>query len=207
MHNILITQKVFIDKHGQLNWSLENSWFKYFNKEKINLIPLNFDADNKEKLLAFKPNGLILSGGNDLYDKIRLKENLIRDKYEIKLLNLAIKNKIPILAVCRGFQLVAKFFKSKISKTINHVRSTHVLKINNKNHRFKIKVLKVNSYHNYAVKQLPRFFDLIIRCSDSSIEIAKSNRYKILSFMFHPERKNISQKQINKIVFSHFKIK
>ena len=114
MRNILITQKVFIDKHGQLNWSLENSWFKYFNKEKINLIPLNFDTDNKEKLLALKPSGLILSGGNDLYDKIKLKENLIRDKYEIKLLNLAIKNKIPILAVCRGFQLVAKFFKSKI---------------------------------------------------------------------------------------------
>ena len=126
---------------------------------------------------------------------------------EIKLLNLAIKNKIPILAVCRGFQLVAKFFKSKISKTINHVRSSHVLKINNKNHRLKIKVLKVNSYHNYAVNQLPRFFDLIIRCSDNSIEIAKSSKYKILSFMFHPERKNISQKQINKIVFSHFKIK
>lgn len=207
MRNILITQKVFIDKHGQLNWSLENSWFKYFNKEKINLIPLNFDTDNKEKLLAFKPSGLILSGGNDLYDKIKLKENLIRDKYEIKLLNLAIKNKIPILAVCRGFQLVAKFFKSKISKTINHVRTTHVLKINNKNHRFKIKVLKVNSYHNYAVNQLPRFFDLIIRCSDNSIEMAKSSKYKILSFMFHPERKNISQKQINKIVFSHFKIK
>ena len=193
MRNILITQKVFIDKHGQLNWSLENSWFKYFNKEKINLIPLNFDTDNKEKLLALKPSGLILSGGNDLYDKIKLKENLIRDKYEIKLLNLAIKNKIPILAVCRGFQLVTKFFKSKISKTINHVKSTHVL--------------KVNSYHNYAVNQLPRFFDLIIRCSDNSIEIAKSSKYKILSFMFHPERKNISQKQINKIVFSHFKIK
>ena len=72
---------------------------------------------------------------------------------------------------------------------------------------FKIKVLKVNSYHNYSVNQLPKFFDLITRSSDNSIEIAKSTKYKILSFMFHPERKNISQKQINKLVFSHFKIK
>ena len=207
MHNILITQKVSIDKNGQLNWSLENNWFEYFNKEKINLIPLNFRTDSKEKLLAFKPKGLILSGGNDLYEKNKLKENLIRDKYETKLLNLTIKNKIPILAVCRGFQHVAKFFRSKIYKTINHVRSTHVLKINNKNYGFKIKVLKVNSYHNYSVNQLPKFFDLITRSSDNSIEIAKSTKYKILSFMFHPERKNISQKQINKLVFSHFKIK
>ena len=207
MHNILITQKVFIDKHNQINWSLENNWFKFFSQKKVNLIPLNFNANNKKKLLALNPKGLILSGGNDLYDVIKLKENLIRDKYENKLLKLAIKNRIPILAVCRGFQFVAKFFKCKVFKIMNHVRSTHVLKINNQNFGFKIKILKINSYHNYAISQLPKHFNLIVRCSDNSIEIAKSNKYKILSFMFHPERRNISQKKINKIVFSHFKIK
>ena len=207
MHNILITQKIFVDKHNQINLSLENSWFEFFSQKKINLIPLNFDTNNQKKILAFKPKGLILSGGNDLYDVIKLKENLIRDKYENKLLKLAIKNRIPILAVCRGFQFVAKFFKCKVFKTMNHVRSTHVLKINNQNFGFKIKILKINSYHNYAISQLPKHFNLIVRCSDNSIEIAKSNKYKILSFMFHPERRNISQKKINKIVFSHFKIK
>jgi len=207
MHNILITQKIFVDKHNQINWSLENSWFKFFSQKKINLIPLNFDTNNQKKILAFKPKGLILSGGNDLYDVIKLKENLIRDKYENKLLKLAIKNRIPILAVCRGFQFVAKFFKCKVFKIMNHVRSTHVLKINNQNFGFKIKILKINSYHNYAISQLPKHFNLIVRSSDNSIEIAKSNKYKILSFMFHPERRNISQKKINKIVFSHFKIK
>ena len=207
MHNILITQKIFIDKHNQINWSLEDNWFKFFSQKKINLIPLNFDTNNQKKILAFKPKGLILSGGNDLYDVIKLKENLIRDKYENKLLKLAIKNRIPILAVCRGFQFVAKFFKCKISKTINHVRATHTLKINNKFFGYKIKILKVNSYHNYAVSQLPKHFNLIARHSDNFIEIAKSNKYNILSFMFHPERRNISQKKIDKIVFSHFKIR
>ena len=172
MHNILITQKVFVDKHNQLNWSLENDWFKFFSQKKINLIPLNFDTNNQKKLLAFKPKGLILSGGNDLYDIIKLKENLIRDKHEKKLLKLAIKNRIPTLAVCRGFQFVAKFFKCKIFKTKNHVRSTHVLKINDQNLGFKIKILKVNSYHNYVVNQLPEHFNLIARSSDRSIEIA-----------------------------------
>ena len=207
MHNILITQKVFIDKHNQINWSLENNWFKFFSQKKVNLIPLNFNTNNKKKLLALKPKGLILSGGNDLYDVIKLKENLIRDIHEKELLKLTIKNKIPILAVCRGFQFVAKFFKCKIFKTANHVRSTHTLKINNKVFSSKVKILKVNSYHNYAVSQLPEHFNLIVRSSDNSIEIAKSNKYKILSFMFHPERRNISQKKINKIVFSHFKIR
>ncbi len=207
MHNILITQKVFIDKHKQINWSLEDSWFKFFGQKKINLIPLNIDMDNKKKLLSFRPKGLILSGGNDLHNIIKLKENLIRDAHEKKLLKLAIKNKIPILAVCRGFQFVAKFFKCKIFKITKHVRSTHTLKINNKIFGSKIKILKVNSYHNYAVSQLPKHFNLIVRCSDNSIEIAKSNKYNILNFMFHPERQNISQKEINKIIFSHFKIR
>ena len=207
MHNILITQKIFIDKHNQINWSLEDNWFKFFSRKKVNLIPINSNINNKKKLLAFKPKGLILSGGNDLYNIVKLKENLIRDAHEKKLLKLAIKNKIPILAVCRGFQFVAKFFKCKIFKITKHVRSTHTLKINNKIFGSKIKILKVNSYHNYAVSQLPKHFNLIVRCSDNSIEIAKSNKYNILSFMFHPERRNISQKKIDKIVFSHFKIR
>ena len=207
MHNILITQKIFIDKHNQINWSLEDNWFKFFSRKKVNLIPINSNINNKKKLLAFKPKGLILSGGNDLYNIVKLKENLIRDNHEKEILKLTIKNKIPILAVCRGFQFVAKFFKCKIFKTANHVRSTHTLKINNKVFGSKVKILKVNSYHNYAVSQLPEHFNLIVRSSDNSIEIAKSNKYKILSFMFHPERRNISQKKVNKIVFSHFKIK
>ena len=207
MHNILITQKIFIDKHNQINWSLEDNWFKFFSQKKVNLIPINSNINNKKKLLAFKPKGLILSGGNDLYNIVKLKENLIRDNHEKEILKLTIKNKIPILAVCRGFQFVAKFFKCKIFKTANHVRSTHTLKINNKVFGSKVKILKVNSYHNYAVSQLPEHFNLIARCSDNSIEIAKSNKYNILNFMFHPERRNISQKEINKIVFSHFKIR
>ena len=186
--------------------SLESSWFEFFGKKKINLIPLNLDSDNQKKLMALKPKGLILSGGNDLYNFSKSRENLIRDKYEKRLLKLAIKNKIPILAVCRGFQFIAKFFKSKVYKVKNHVRSNHLLKINDKNFRFKIKKLKINSYHNYAVSKLPNHFGQIIRCSDNSIEIAKSNKYKILCFMFHPDRRNVSQKEINKIVFSHFKI-
>ena len=42
---------------------------------------------------------------------------------------------------------------------------------------------------------------------DQTIEIAKSQKFKILCLMFHPERKNISQRDIDKIVFSHLKIK
>ena len=85
MHNILITQKVFIDKYNQVNWSLENNWFKFFKRKKVNLIPLGSLLNIEKKLLFLKPKGIIFSGGNDLYNIIKLKENLVRDKFELKL--------------------------------------------------------------------------------------------------------------------------
>ena len=103
MRNILISQKVFLDKHNQINWSLENTWYKYFNKKKINLIPLNSNHTNKNKLLNLQPQAIIISGGNNLNDIEKSKENLIRDKYETKIIKYAIKNKVPILAICRGY--------------------------------------------------------------------------------------------------------
>ena len=41
MNNILITQKYFIDERNSLSWFLEKNWFKYFEKKKIKLVPLN----------------------------------------------------------------------------------------------------------------------------------------------------------------------
>tara|TARA_B100001248_G_C27381624_1_gene457243 strand:- start:880 stop:1503 length:624 start_codon:yes stop_codon:yes gene_type:complete len=206
MQNILITQKIYFDKHHQINWSLENSWYNYFYNKKINLIPINNSIHSYKKLSFLKPKGIIISGGNDLYSVIKSKENLIREKYETKIIRYAIKKKIPILGVCRGFQLIAKLFRAKVFKINKHVRTTHSLQIEKKICGVNIRKLKINSFHNYAIRNLPKTFNLIIRYVDNSIEIAQSKKFKILCLMFHPERKNNSQKEIDQIIFSHFKI-
>ena len=77
--------------------------------KKINLIPLNEHDVNNQKLLSLKPQGIIISGGNNLYDFEKTKENLIRDRFELKMIKFAIRNKVPILGICKGFQLIAKF--------------------------------------------------------------------------------------------------
>ena len=156
MRNVLISQKFYLDKHSQLNWMLENNWYKYFKNKKVNLVPLNYNTINYLKLSELKPLGIIISGGNNLYNFKKSKENLIRDKFEIKMIKFAIKNKVPLLGICKGFQLIAKIFKSKIIKINNHVRVNHKLKISNKIFGEKVKTLKVNSYHNYAIRELPK---------------------------------------------------
>ena len=130
---------------------------------------------------------------------------MIRDKFELKLLKIALKNKLPILGVCRGFQLIAYFYKSKIFKKNNHVRTIHTLKFNRKIKEKLIKTIKVNSFHNFVISNLPRFLILLLD-KDQTIELAYSKKLKILNTMFHPERKNGSQNYINQLVFSHFKI-
>jgi|TARA_B110000444_G_scaffold254175_1_gene286223 N5-(cytidine 5'-diphosphoramidyl)-L-glutamine hydrolase len=206
MQNILITCKANFDKHGQLVWLLENNWYKLFSNKKINLIPVTPDSNQLNEFFRLKPKGIIFSGGNDLNFLSKKKANLIRDKFELKMLKKALKYKIPILGVCRGFQLIAHYYKSKIYKKKNHVRTTHSLKMNNEIGNNKYVSINVNSFHNYVILTLPKIFDVIVKHKDNTIELAYSKKFKILSMMFHPERKNRSQANINKLVFSHLKI-
>ena len=108
------------------------------------------------------------------------------------------------MAVCYGFQLIAEFYRSKLIKVDNHIKKKHKLIFKDK--RNKDTKVHVNSFHNYAVLNLPNFFDEVVRCDDKTIEYAKSKEKKIMCTMFHPERKNGNQIFIKKLIFNHLKI-
>lgn len=204
MKNLLISSKIFKDNYGKLGQFLDLAWLNFF-QNKVNLFTVNFKNKNSIKNINF--DGLILSGGNDLYSVKKKKENLIRDKIEIRLLEYAIKKSIPILAVCRGFQFVNDYFGGSLKKIKNHVNINHEITFNKKYPHVSKKRLNTNSYHNYAIKNLAKNFENIAETNDNSVEIAYAKKEKILGLMFHPERKNFSQLSINKLVFNYFKIK
>ena len=66
MKNILITCRSNYNKHGELIWALENNWYEFFKKRKVNLVPITPSIRFKDQLKQFKPRGIIFSGGNDL---------------------------------------------------------------------------------------------------------------------------------------------
>ena len=41
MKNIIITCRSNYNKHGELVWSLENNWYEFFKRRKVNLIPFS----------------------------------------------------------------------------------------------------------------------------------------------------------------------
>ena len=197
MKNFLVTQRVRFSKKRGYEFFLAKDWYDYASKLKINLIPYNFIFDEKN-LKKLKLSGVIFSGGNDLSLINNNFENKFRDLNEQKLLRYAIKYKLLILGICRGFQFVAKTLskKSMIISKPKHINISHKIKIKDSYFMKKCE-LNVNSYHKYCLRNLNQNFKIIAQLEDNTIEIAESINKKILFFMFHPERKNKSQKKIN----------
>ena len=107
--------------------------------------------------------------------------------------------------MCRGSQLVGSIFNHKIIKVKDHVIKNHSLKII-KNSLIKKKKIEVNSYHNYAIKDVSINFEIIAKHLDDTIEISYSRKDKILCLMFHPERQNNSQKILDNLVLKHLRL-
>jgi len=200
MKNILITQGLYKDHRNNLFTKLDFDWFIYAKKINFTIqqIPITFNLDYLKKI---KYDGVIFSGGNDLYKISRKEENLIRDTLEKKLIKYFLNKKKPMMFVCRGMQLISSINKSNIIKIKKHVVEDHKIIMKSG------KTLNVNSYHNYTLDKIPKGFSTIANHSrDSSIEIMDNKLKKILCLMFHPERKSKSQKEVDKIFTSFFNL-
>ncbi len=166
---------------------VDHYWISYFEKKKIKftIIPntknIKLDYIKKKKI-----NLIILPGGNDLISKSHLSK--IRLVNEIKLIKTGIKNKIPILGVCRGMQVINFFFKGKQKKIKNHMRNRHDIFFNEK--LFNKKKMNVNSYHNFGIPINLLAKSLLPVAVDKSknVEFLRHKYLPIFCSMFHPER-------------------
>lgn len=195
MKTIVLSSNISIDKYQKLNFHLDQDLCNFLKKLNFCIIPIAFKKNNIDFKDLEKSNGLILAGGGDLYKYKKNKINKIRENYEKKLFRYYYRKNKPILAICRGFQLIADIHGIKLKKINNHVKKFHLLKIN-KSRFINDKKIIVNSFHNYSIKKLPKNFIKISDTNDGSIEIAEHKSKKILCLMFHPERKMKSSKNI-----------
>ena len=208
MKNIIITTSIKKNCYGY-HHQLDREWLSYFKDKKINLfsatLPKICNNSIKNFFDTVKPIAIIFTGGNDLSYVENNFENYLRDKIELSLFKYCLKNRIKVLAICRGFQLISKYFKAKILPVKNHVRKNHKLKIKKNNLILQDKLI-VNSFHNYGIFNLKGNLEVLSQHSDGSVEIAYSDKIKFLGFQFHPERKNYSQKYINNIINRYLNI-
>ena len=141
------------------------------------ILPNNeFRLMNLIELLA--PSVIVLSGGEDI------GKNTIRDHFEIELLEIAKKNSIAVVGICRGMQVLCIYGGGTIRKIEGHVGVSH--KISQLGTEQNV---SVNSFHQYGIDFLPEIFRVNSRADDMSIESFSHISLPWLGIMWHPERK------------------
>ena len=183
--------------------SLSHDWPKLMEELGINIVFIPNSLKNIRSYLSeLNLSGFIISGGDNIGD------NAERDKTEIEMIKFAMKNKNPLFGVCRGMQIINKFFDGTISTSekSNHVGKYHNINIINQNFFkfFKNKNTKVNSFHNNLIYNENLGSDLIPFATiseDGTVEGFFHKLFPIIGVMWHPERQATIE---SKTMLKHF---
>ena len=189
--------------------SLENNYPNYLKKFGIKLIQIPNGFDINEYFNNFPIKGIILTGGTNI------GKRPIRDQTEEKLLDLAIKRKLPMLGICRGIQFINHYFggnliqniKEEIKDNVGHIATTHKIKLSEDTQKFFGKdIFIVNSFHNQGIneKNLSKELKIFaISKEDGIIEGIFHPKYPIAGIEWHPERES-PDKEFNKKIINAF---
>lgn len=202
---VLITQRVI--QHEKLGTllALEKNYIDYLarfiNENEWVLCPFT----NKINSGIFsKVTHVILTGGNDINPALYNQKpgfvryfSLSRDAYELTILKWAVKNKIPVLGICRGMQLINVYFGGSLVQNIhdekkcttNHVANCHNIKIDKE--IIPKGVAFVNSFHNQAIPVNSIGKNLKTFATSDNKNFAEGiyhTQYPVAGMMWHPER-------------------
>lgn len=140
------------------------------------------------------PQGLLLSGGNDIGQCPE------RDETERRLLRHFADSKKPVFGICRGLQFMLVESGAELVPVKNHVRTRHLIHgLNGRSLR------EVNSYHNYGCMKAPKGWTLLAHTQDGCMEWAEGPN-GCQGIMWHPERENPFVEQDIELVRRHFRI-
>jgi putative glutamine amidotransferase len=196
--NVLISQRVdLLPQTGERRDALDQAWGATLH-ELLGRDTLMLPVPNRPQVVpvmmeACLPSLIVLSGGNDIGSVPE------RDATEVALLNGAHKKGIPVLAVCRGMQMIQNFLGGVLVQAAGHVRCEHTV------HAAPgqtLPQLVVNSYHHWGILQSGLAPDLraLYLHEDGTVEAAIHAKYSWLGVMWHPERAGEGMAQANRWV-------
>jgi len=140
-----------------------------------------FEAENY--IEALEADAILLNSGNDI------GEHPQRDQLEIRLLNYAKEQQLPIFAICRGTQMINHYCGGSLVPVTGHVATRHKLK---GEWAKKQGYSDVNSYHDFAITEatLGANLEVLATTADGVIKAIKHKTYPWLGIMWHPERES-----------------
>lgn len=172
--------------------------------------------------------GLVLTGGHDIDPSIYnqtnekgLSRNIdnLRDKFEREILDVALKNQIPVLGICRGLQLVNAHLGGSLFQHIDYHKNEifvedleHPIEVIEDSFTYQIVKQKsgvVNSSHHQAVDKVADDLKVSAYAIDGIIEALEwknpVGKSPLLLVQWHPERmKDKEENPFSKEILSWF---
>ncbi|MCX6642771.1 MAG: gamma-glutamyl-gamma-aminobutyrate hydrolase family protein, partial [Candidatus Bathyarchaeota archaeon] len=170
---------------------------------------LNIDVDRHLALV----DGIILTGGVDVdprfYDEDPIPQmgiiDPLRDDYELKLTRRIIETRKPVLAICRGCQILnvaagGKLWQdinSQVTNSIKHNQqaptfyASHTVRMakdSKLSEIYGIETIGVNTFHHQGIKARGSGLTAAAWANDETIEAIEGSGKFTLGVQWHPER-------------------
>ncbi|CAN5851715.1 gamma-glutamyl-gamma-aminobutyrate hydrolase family protein [soil metagenome] len=159
-------------------------------------------------------HGLVLTGGEDVSpDRYGEKPhpklgtvNHARDEMEITVLRAALRRRLPVLAICRGMQLLNVALGGTLYQDLHDQLNGDLLhqqdaSVNSRWHSarvesgsrlaeiFEAEDLHINSFHHQGIRDLAPDLRALARAEDGLIEAVEAPEYPwVFGVQWHPER-------------------
>jgi putative glutamine amidotransferase len=179
------------------------------------LIPLNLSEPTLRAIFE-RLDGLLLQGGVDVHPREYAEEiapycgeiDPARDATELRITRWALEKRLPILAICRGIQLLniaagGSLYQDIAAQLPGKLHHPHVKGNPYDFHAHTIAIehssrlaralgatqIEVNSLHHQALKQIAPGFHVTARAPDGIVEGIEADdpRQFALAMQFHPE--------------------
>lgn len=193
------------------------------------ILPIGIDEDVSQ--LVGKIDGLLLTGGGDIDPTLFGEEphpklgtiSPGRDQLEPALIKEILTADKPILAICRGVQILNIAIGGDMYQDIYSQHENQLIQHSQKAMRSHLAhfvkaregsllasvvgttEFKVNTYHHQAVRHVPYPFDVSGVASDGIIEAIESTGHSfVLGVQWHPECLAVNGDEIAKRIFTRF---
>lgn len=190
------------------------------------LLPCAPTTENRAEIVSML-DGLLVPGGADIDPSLYGEEKMgvcgatfkSEDEYDMALIKEAVKKGIPILATCRGHQIINVLYGGTMYQDIptqcpsdinhamgeNYKENYHPVTLEADSHLAKIlgaTEVTANTSHHQAIKDMAPGFRVVGRAPDGIIEAIENEDGSILCVQWHPER--MQEFEMYRDLFKHF---